>query len=47
MREGESGEPVEYKLESVTLSAVVYARLTEWDRKLIPEMRRRKAKWAI
>ena len=29
MMEGESGEPVEDELESVTLSVVIYARLTE------------------
>jgi len=37
--EGESGEQVGGELESDIISRVFCARLTEWDRKLIPEMR--------
>ena len=38
--EGESGEQVGGELESVTSSAGCFMQLmTEWDRKLIPEMR--------
>ena len=43
--EGESGEQVEDKLESVTSSFMICARLTERDRKLIEEMRWRIAEW--
>ena len=36
--EGESGEQVGDELECDIISRVLYARLTERDRKLIPEM---------
>jgi len=42
MMESESGEQVGDELENVTSPLtirVLCARLTEWDRKLIPEMR--------
>jgi len=42
--EGESGEQVGDELECDIISRVFYARLTEWNRKLIP--RWCIAKWA-
>jgi len=45
--EGESGEQVGGELECDIVSRVFYARLTERDRKLIPEMRWCIVKWAI
>jgi len=46
--EGESGEQVGGELQSVDIiSRVFCARLAEWDRKLIPEMRWCIAKWAL
>jgi len=47
VKEGESGEQVGDKLECDIISRVFCARLAEWDRKLISEMRRCIAKWAI
>jgi len=45
--EGESGEQVGGELECDIISRVFYARLKEWNRKLIPEMRWCIAKRAI
>ena len=46
--EGESGEQVGGEFVSVISSGGCFVKLlAEWDRKLIPQMRWRIAKWAI